>query len=241
MVCLMLLLARSAAAQAAVPRPASSPVFLAASFGLRRNSNAAEPCVPRGNGGGFCGNVAGTTPGVVGMLGVFITRQIALEVEGSLAKSRDDTSSYDGLSHTDSDITSGTYTHSDKSVAALLRVRAGSAHGPSLEPVIGAIIIQGTDSLSQQTRVIQTVGNPAHSNSRPDSSTDRSAAGIVIGADVVSPPAHGVSFVASFRARWVAWPERTTSSYNPSPEQVVPRGVGVRSITIGAGIRFGGR
>ncbi len=239
-VCVLLVCARTASAQQPAPQAARSPVYVGVSLGLQHNTAAAEPCVPPGNRGIFCGDATGTSPGVVGMLGVFITHQFALEISGSLAQSHTGHSSYDGLSHTDSDITTGTYEHADRSMSAQLRLRAGSAVGASFEPVIGVVLMHATDSLAQQNRVITTSGNPTHTLSRPDSSTSRSAAGFLIGADIVSPASHGVSIVGSFRLRWIGWPERTNSSYNPSPEQVVPAAAGRQSMTIGVGVRFGG-
>lgn len=238
---LLLLTSQPVAAQQPAPQ-AASPVYFGASFSLQSNTAAAAPCAPPGNRGIFCGDLAGITPGAFAMLGVFITHRFALEVGGSLAQSRVGTASYDGYSHTDSDITTATYEHSDRSMSSLLRIRVGGTDGPSFEPVIGAIIIQATDSLTQQSRVIKTPGYPSLTRSRPDASTSRSAAGFLIGVDIVSPSTHGVSLVASVRIRWVDWPERTDSSYYPTtPQEVVPSAVGRQALIVGAGIRWGGR
>ncbi len=239
--CAVLATARSSAAQS--PAMASGSVYFDAAIGFQRNGEPAQTsgCPSRGNAGVFCGSASGTSPAAITSVGIVVVRHVGLEVEGSLARGRTGTASHDALSHSDTVITRASFEHTgDRSVSALLRIQIGAGHGLSIEPVIGAVRAHTTDRLADQVRVVTIPPFFTKTEFPADEVTSRSAPGFSIGADIVSPPRRGVSWVGSARIRWIHWPARE-HYYPPVIPADVPVSVGRWSLTVGAGLRWAHR
>jgi hypothetical protein len=196
---------------------------------------------PDGNGGTLCGDASGVAAGAVASAGIFLNKRLSVAVEGSIARSRSGSASYDGYSHTDNDVTTATFVHSgDRSIGAVLRghVRVGT-RGVSVEPVAGVLVAHTTESLIDQKRTFTSPGLPTISSTPADKTTSRVAPGFTAGVDVSGPRSKsGVSFLGMARFRWIHWPQTGSTSYG-AVKDPVPMSVGRSSLQFGAGVRWG--